>query len=325
MRRIAAAAVLVLVATACDGGDGDGADAATASPLRVVTTVAPITDLVTRVAGPEVEVVGLVPPGVDSHTYEPRPGDARTLADADLVVANGLFLEQPSLDLAAANVPDGTPVIRLAEQVVDEDEWVFDFSFPEEEGLPNPHLWTNPPMAREYARIAADALAELDPDDADGYRARYEALAAELDALDAAIATAWDTVAPEDRLLVTYHDSFPYFAPRYGITMVGAVQPSDLSEPSAGEVRALIEQIREHEVPAIFGSEVFPSDVLEVIAAETGAEYVDDLRDDELPGDPGDPEHSYVGMMVDNVRTLVTALGGDDRALDAVDPRLRTD
>ena len=228
---------------------------------------------------------------------------------------------EPTLALAETNVPAGTPIVALAEQVVTEDEWVFDFTFPEEEGLPNPHLWTNPPMAQEYARLAAEALADLDPDDADGYLARYEALAAEIDALDEAVEAAWNTIPAEARLLVTYHDSFPYFAPRYGITMIGAIQPSDFSEPSASEVRNIIEQVRQHQVPAIFGSEQFPSDVLEQIAAETGAAYVDDLSDDELPGEPGDPEHSYVGMMVDNVRILVTALGGDASALDAVDPR----
>ena len=288
--------------------------------LKVVTTVAPITDIVAVVAGPDVEVVGIVPQGVDSHTFEPTPSVAEELSTARLFIANGLFLEQPSLQLAQATLPDGAEILELADQVVTPDEWVFDFSFPEDQGLPNPHLWTSPPLAREYARIVAEKLADVDPDGAEGYMERYQRYAERLDELDAAIFAAVETIPFENRKLVTYHDSFPYFAPRYGFEIIGAIQPSDFSEPSAAEVRELIDQIRDERVPAIFGSEVFPSDVLQVIADETGAQYVEDLRDDELPGSPGDPEHSYVGMMLFNVRTMVQALGGDPSALDSVEP-----
>src|SRR5690606_19443756 len=109
----------------------------------------------------------------------------------------------------------------------------------------------------------------------------------------------------------TYHDSWAYFAPTYGMTVIGAIQPSDFSEPSAREVAGLIDQIREEQVPAIFGSEVFPSPVLEQIARETGATYYDDLRDDEPPGEPGSPEHTFIGMMIRNLEIMAEALGGD--------------
>jgi ABC-type Zn uptake system ZnuABC Zn-binding protein ZnuA len=303
-------AVLLLVAGCSNGGDGDG--------FGVVTTVAPITDIVSQVAGPDLPVVGIVPAGTDSHTFEPGPSVARELAGARLFIANGLFLEEPSLRLAEANLPDGGEIVTLAERVVSEAEWVFDASFPESEGHPNPHLWTSPPLAKEYARIVADELARVDPGRAAGYRERYQAYAERLDTLDTAIGTAAGTIPPGNRKLVTYHDSFPYFAPRYGFEVVFAIQPADFAEPSAGEVGDLIDQLRAERVPAVFGSEVFPSDVLAQIAAETGAEYVDDLRDDDLPGEPGDPEHSYVGMMVFNVRTIVEALGGDPAALGQV-------
>jgi ABC-type Zn uptake system ZnuABC Zn-binding protein ZnuA len=313
-------AVLVLALAACGDDDATGDDPAADGRLKVVTTVAPITDIVERVAGADVEVVGIVPPGVDSHTFEPTPAVARELADADLFIANGLFLEEPSLQLAEANLPAGARIVSLAEQVVGPDEWVFDVSFPRRDGVPNPHLWTYPPFAAEYADLVAGALAEADPEGADGYRERAEAFAGLVADLDAAIREAVSTVPEHNRRLVTYHDSFPYFAPEYGFEVLGAIQPSDFAEPSAAEVRDLIEQILAAEVPAVFGSEVFPSDVLEQIAAETGADYVEDLRDDELPGDPGDPEHSYVGMMLFNVRAIVEALGGDASALDAIDP-----
>ena len=97
--------------------------------------------------------------------------------------------------------------------------------------------------------------------------------------------------------------------------VLGAVQPSDFSEPSAGEVRALIDQLRRTRVPAIFGSEVFPSTVLAQVARETGVHYVDKLRDDELPGEPGAANHTYVGLMIRDVELITSALGGDPEPL----------
>ena len=137
--------------------------------------------------------------------------------------------------------------------------------------------------------------------------------------MDEAIAAATQTIPEAHRKLITYHDSFPYFAPRYGLEVIGAIQPSDFSEPSPREVADLIAQVRSAGVPAIFGSEVFPSEVLATIADEAGAVQVSTLSDDDLPGEPGDPENTLVAMMVENVRTMVAALGGDASALDGFD------
>jgi ABC-type Zn uptake system ZnuABC Zn-binding protein ZnuA len=287
--------------------------------LVVVTTVAPITNLVANIGGDHVKVTGLVPEGVNSHTFEPAPSDARLLAGADVFFANGLNLELPSISLAEQNLPDQASIIELAPQTITEDEWIFDFSFPEDEGDPNPHLWTNPPYAKRYAQIISESLAELDPDNAEVYRANYTQLAERFDTLHDALIDATATVPAQARKLLTYHDSFPYMARDYGWTIIGAVQPSDFSEPTAREVGDLIDQIRDAKLPAIFGSEVFPSPVLEQIAKEAGAEYVDDLRDDDLPGEAGDDEHSLLGLLVFDFRTIVEALGGDASAFDAVD------
>ncbi|MGH3440907.1 MAG: metal ABC transporter substrate-binding protein [Nitriliruptorales bacterium] len=302
-----------LVASAC------ATDAAGERERTIVTTVSPITDIVLQVVGERFDVVGLVPEGADSHTYDPPPSAARILSDAELFIANGLFLEQPAIELAEANLPAGAEILTLANRTITRDEWVFDFSFPEREGRPNPHLWTDPLLARDYASHVLDAVVELDPVHADEHRARYEAFAARLEELDLAVAAAWETVPSEHRKLVTYHDSWPYFAHRYGLEVLAAVQPADFSEPSAADVRRIVDQVREAGVPAIFGSEVFSSDVLARIAEETGAQYVDQLRDDDLPGEPGDPDHSYIGMMTENVATMVSALGGDPSAVTAFD------
>lgn len=311
--------VLLMLVGACATGDDQDVDAAETGP-RVVSTVAPLTDLVSRVMGERGELTGLVPAGVNSHTFEPAPGDARVLAEADLFIANGLFLEQPSLQMAESAMPENSLTVTLADNTIDREQWAFDHSYPEEQGLPNPHLWLNVGYTMDYVEQIRDALAEVDPDGAETYRYNAEAYLAELSALDSAIGAAIATIPAENRKLVTYHDSWPYFGDRYNIAVVGAVQPSDFSEPSAAEIRQIIEQVRAEQVPAVFGSEVFPSDVIRTIAEETGAIYVEELSDDELPGQPGDPEHSYIGMMVANVQTMVDNLGGDASALDPVDP-----
>ena len=313
--RLALAPVLAFALVAC--GDDGGAEEDRS--LRVVTTVSPITNIVQNVAGTRAEVTGIVPEGTNSHTFEPAPSDAGAMAEADVVFVNGLHLEEPTIDLAESNVRDGVEIVALGEQTISPDEYIFDFSFPEEQGDPNPHLWTNPPYAKRYAEIVEDTLSELDPGNADVYEQNYEAFAERIDELDGIVREVTETVPPENRKLLTYHDSFPYFAREYGWTVIGAIQPSDFAEPTAQDVARLIDQVREEQVPAIFGSEVFASPVLEQIAAETGAEYIDDLRDDDLPGDPGDPDHSYVGLMVFDFRTFMGALGGDASAFDEID------
>jgi ABC-type Zn uptake system ZnuABC Zn-binding protein ZnuA len=288
--------------------------------LNVVTTVAPISSIARNIGGDRINLHGIIPDGTNSHTFEPAPSDAKILSQADVIFVNGLDLELPTMDLAEANLRDGAEIVSLGEQTITEDEWVFDFSFPEEGGHPNPHLWTNPVYARRYAEIIAETLSRRDPENADSYAANLVRYSAALDALDAAIKEAAATVPEANRKLLTYHDSWAYFAPRYGFVVIGAAQPSDFSEPSPQEVAALIDQIKAEQVPAVFGSEVFPSPVLEQIAREGGATYIDQLRDDAPPGAPNAPEHTYLGMMIRNMELMLPALGGDASAVSALSP-----
>jgi len=287
--------------------------------VSVVATVAPITNIVSVIAaGSDVRVEGVVPEGVDSHTYEPTTSVAVALEQADVVFLNGLELEARTKELAVAN-SDGSVVCELGDHVLPESEYIFDFSFPESAGSPNPHLWTNPLMAADYATVVRDVLSAVAPDDADVFESNHDEFVARIDTLDRAVRVASDTLAPEDRLLLTYHDAYAYFAGEYGWTVVGAVQPASFDEPTPREVAQLVEQIRERGVAVIFGSEVFPSPVLRQIASETGVTYVDELRDDDLPGRPGDPEHSWFGLMTFNLVTIVEALGGDAEAIATID------
>lgn len=288
--------------------------------LRIATTVAPITSIAANIAsGTDTEIQGIVPEGTNSHTYEPPPSVAATLESADIVFINGLVLEEPTKNMALANAAEGSVICELGTAILPPEEWIFDFSFPEEGGKPNPHLWTNPPMALEYAALIRDSLSAADPANSKVYARNYEAFAQKIAALDVALRSDLETLDESKRQLLTYHDAYAYFAKEYGWTVIGAIQPSSFEEPTPREIADLIEQVRSTGVTAIFGSEVFPSTVLEQIGDETGVRYVDVLRDDDLIGAPGDAEHSWLGLMRFNYVTMIEALGGTAENLKALD------
>ena len=290
--------------------------------LNIATTVAPITSIVANIAGGTSTVIkGIVPEGTNSHTFEPKPSDAVSLESADIIFINGLVLEEPTKDLAMANLKESANVCELGTEILPVSEYIYDFSFPKEGGKPNPHLWTNPPMAKQYAQVVRDVLVRRDPSNAVIYESNFSAFAAKIDALDQAIKVATATIPEDQRKLLTYHDAYAYFANNYGYTVIGAIQPSSFDEPTPKEIGGLILQVKSQKVKAIFGSEVFPSTVLQQIGAETGVRYVDVLRDDDLIGEPGDQEHSWLGLMRFNFVIIVEALGGDASALKSLDVR----
>ncbi|SCX46570.1 metal ABC transporter substrate-binding protein [Nitrosospira sp. Nsp1] len=284
--------------------------------LVIVTTVAPITNIVQNVGGAYTEVIGIVPDGTDSHTFEPVPTDAKILQSADIIIVNGLDLELPTVKLAEKVKKAKTPILRLGNHTLRKEEWRYDFSFPREYGHPNPHLWPNIALAMRYAELVRDKLIELDPAHKEDYLASTSVYLAKLQKLDKAIFNCVGIIPEKNRKLVTYHDSFAYFAPRYGMKVIAAIQPSDFSEPGPQEVIRIIKQIKKEKVPAIFGSEVFPSKVMEQIARETGVKFIDQLSDDELPAPPN---HSFIGMMANNMGLMAESLGGDPACIAHVD------
>ncbi|MBA2443907.1 MAG: metal ABC transporter substrate-binding protein [Nocardioidaceae bacterium] len=286
--------------------------------LAVVTTVAPITSIAANIGGDKVSITGLVPEGTNSHTFEPPPSASAVLSEADIVFINGLQLEEPTKELAEQNLKDGAAIVELGTTVLPESEYVYDFSFPEEEGKPNPHLWTDPTWAIKYAEVIRDTLVERDEANAAYYRDNFDAFDAKATALADALRTDQESI-PGPRALLTYHDAYAYFADTFGWTVIGAIQPENFEDPAPAEVADLIDQIRAENVPTIFGSEVFPSKALEQIADETGVRYEDTLRDDDLPQEPGDPEHSWLGLMRYDYVTMITGLGGEAPTLEAVD------
>jgi ABC-type Zn uptake system ZnuABC Zn-binding protein ZnuA len=293
---------------------------ATDEKLKVVTSVSPITDIVRNIGGDRIELTGIVPEGVDSHTFELTPLDAVEVRNANLVIINGLHLETDFENVVEVAANPDLQLMKLADNTITREQWIFDFSFPEEQGDPNPHLWLNVAYAMKYAELVRDKLIEMDPVNADYYTSNAERYIALLQKLDQGIMQAVQTIPPENRKLVTYHDSWAYFAPRYNMTVIGAVQPSDFGEPTPQELARIIDQLRAEGVPAVFGSEVFPSTVVDQIAREANVQTVGTLSDDDLPGEAGDPENRYVGMMLANMRVMITALGGNVSALEGVDP-----
>jgi ABC-type Zn uptake system ZnuABC Zn-binding protein ZnuA len=322
-RWLSVAVAVLVVATfalvAC-GEDDPAAAGDDGDRLRVITDVAPITSIVENIGGDRIALRGMVPRGVSSHGYEPPPADAQILSEADLFIYNGLWLAEPLYDLTDSLKHDDAVILWLGEEVLPEDEWVFDFDFPEEEGVPNPHVWMDPMRALRYAELVHGQLVALDPDNQTVYDANLERFREQTLDLHERIAQAVETIPPEHRKLLTYHDCCPYLAGRYDLEVIGAVQPSDFGEPSAREVGDIIDQVRELGLPAIFGSDLFPSPVMEQIGRETGAQFVYGIEDDELPGEPGDAEHTYWGMMLENALSIVEALGGDASPLDGFDP-----
>ncbi len=282
----------------------------------VVTTVAPLTNIVSNIGGDRVDVKGIIPEGTDSHTFEPRPSDADVLSKANLIIVNGLHLESPTEKMANSVKKKDTQIYELGSNTITQDKWMFDFSFPKEKGDPNPHLWVNPVYAENYAKLSAKWLTELDPAGKDYYNTNLKKYLQRLDALDKTTRQVVASIPPKYRKLLTYHDSWAYWSRQYGVQVIGAIQPSDFKEPSAQDVVKLIDQIKQVGVPAIFGSEVYPSKVEEQIAREAHVKTAN-TADDELPGegsanamDDKNPQHTYIGMMANNMKIISTGLQG---------------
>ena len=158
----------------------------TEKKLNVVTTVAPITSIVENIGGDKIELAGIIPEGINSHTFEPIPSDVKLLSSADLLILNGLDLETPTLNLAQANMKTGACFYSLGDKTIREKEYIFDFSFPKEHGHPNPHLWLNPEYAMRYATLIRDELIRLDLNNKSAYEQNAAQFLEKLEALDQA-------------------------------------------------------------------------------------------------------------------------------------------
>lgn len=286
----------IVLLSACNPGGQSSPD----ERVVVVTSSTVFGDIIGRVAGDHAEVHSLVPANGDVHTFEPTAEDARIVASADLIVMNGLGLDDWLEGTVASAAPEGTPILKLGDAVA-----AADLLPGEEPGEENPHLWMDVEYARRYVERIGRALREVDPANERAYLQATEDYDTRLGELDAWIRDQVATIPEQDRKLVTFHDAFPYFARAYGIEIVGVAVDAPGQDPSAGEIAALIDAIRAAGVKAIFSEAQFPTRVVDQIAAESGATVVADLYDDSL-GDP--PVTSYEALMRWDTEQLVDAL-----------------
>ncbi|PPG38097.1 ABC transporter substrate-binding protein [Pseudoclavibacter sp. RFBA6] len=348
---IALAGLSTLALAACSGpaagSDASAAPTAEGEPFTVVATTTQVADFTRELTdGLNVEVTQLLQPGMSAHSFEPTPADLVALGSADLVVSSGAGLEE-WLDAAvsssgyAGEVVDASADVTLsgshehdhgeeahAEEGHDhtEGEEGHDHAEGEEhdhaeettaeadehaEG--NPHTWTSPANAKLMATEIATHLEELPGIDAAAVQANADAYDAELTELDTWIAANVDAVPEADRVVVTNHDALHYYLEQYGITFVGSIMPSfdDSAEPSAAEIDALIAEIKEHDVKAIFTETQLSPQNAETIAAQTGAKVFSGdkaLATDAL-GEPGTPTGTYVGATVHNTQMIIESWG----------------
>jgi zinc/manganese transport system substrate-binding protein len=263
-----------------------------AAPLKLVASFTVLADLARQVGGDDVQVTSLVGPDTDAHGFEPRPGDARLLAGADLFVVNGLGFEPWSDKLAKSSRLAGAMVVASnGADLLDSD----------------PHAWQSIANARIYARNIADAIAARLPARAEAVRARAARYDAVLAALDAEIRGQLAPIPPERRVLITNHQAFGYFARAYGLTMLAAQGFSTESEPSAKAVANLIREIKARKVSAVFLEAMSNQQLMQRIAHDTGAAVGGALYADAL-SKPDGPAATYVDMMRSNARTISAAL-----------------
>jgi ABC-type Zn uptake system ZnuABC Zn-binding protein ZnuA len=309
----AACALLVAIAV-CGAAQGQASLSPAPAPLNVVATTTVLADLVAQTGGPLVTVSSLVPKGGEVHTYEPSPDDAVRLADADLIVMNGLGLDHWLLDLIQTTGNTDAPLVALAENLPGvaylapehADEPDPEGSSPgHETETVNPHLWLNVGYAELYVDRLIEALVAADPTHAADFSATGTAYRDQLATLDTDIRALLATIPEDRRRVVSLHEAFPYLAAAYGLQIVGSVLQNPGQEPSAADIAALIDQVRAEGAAAILAEGQFPQDLVDVLAQETGVAVVRGLYSDTL-GDP--PVDTYEGMMRYDAQLIADAL-----------------
>jgi zinc/manganese transport system substrate-binding protein len=265
-------------------------------PLNVVASFSIIGDFVRNVGGDRIGVTTLVGPNGDVHVYTPAPADARKIADAKLLVVNGLGLEGwlPRLVQSSGSravivtATDGIQPLRI-DQAAD------------------PHAWQSVVDARIYVANIRDALVTADAADAAVFRANAAGYLAKLDALDREVRSSVAQIPPERRKVISTHNAFGYFAAAYGIEFIAPLGVSTESEASARDLAGIITQIRTQKIPAVFLENISDVRLIRRISAETGARIGGTLFSDSLSDEKGDAP-TYIELVRHNIKALTRAL-----------------
>ncbi|MDB4830055.1 metal ABC transporter substrate-binding protein [Paracoccaceae bacterium] len=283
-------------------------------PIPVVATFSILGDMVERIGGEHIALTTLVGPDGDSHVYQPTPKAARSVAESDVLFLNGLDFEGWLERLAEAASFDGAMVVATNGVVPiafddhdDHDDEKHDDHAGHDHGAFDPHAWQSLENAVIYANNIAAGLAQADPENAGDYYANRAAFVAEVEMLSADIEAMMKSLPADKRTVVTPHDAFGYFAAAYDLTFVAPQGISTESEVSAGDVAALITQIREESISAVFIESITDNRMMKQIANETGATIGGTLYSDALSAKSG-PASTYLDMMRHNATTLFDAL-----------------
>ncbi len=306
---IAFVSVLALIAAACatTGGDEGG------STVRIVTTTNVLGDVVSQIVGDRAQVQALMPIGVDPHEFQPSSSQVAAMARADLVVVNGLGLEEGILDLLSTLEGDGANVLWVGELVdplpFDREDGSCDVSDGAvSEGDCDPHVWMDPVRMVDASRAIGNALEVIDP--AVDWSTGVDAYVAELESLDTDVRDLFEAISPADRLLVASHEALGYFAARYGFEIVGTVVPggSTLADPSSAQLEELVKVIDTLGIPAIFAESLSPTILAEAVASEAAHPVEVVVLYTGSLGAPGSGADTYVGMILTDARLITDAL-----------------
>jgi ABC-type Zn uptake system ZnuABC Zn-binding protein ZnuA len=292
---------VVALAAACSGSGGatSGSPSGSGSPVsvRVVTTTTVFADIVRNVGRERVAVDSIIPAGVGPEDYEPKPDDARKLAGAQLIVSNGVGLDDFLQKLLTSGTGGVTPQLVLGEGI----------PTIEVDGEPNPHFWLDPSLVSQYYVPAISAkLSTLDPAGAATYKANADAYAVELARLDTELKATVETIPPASRKLVTFHDAYPYLARHFGFELVGVIIANVGQEPTAAELSALVQKVKAAGVKAVFSEAQFNPKLARTLAEEAGITTVVSTLYNDALGDP--PADTYIGMMRYDMDHIAAAL-----------------
>lgn len=286
IRRILLLSVLLLIASPLSA----------AERLNVVASFSILEDFVSNVGGDRVNLTTLVGADSDVHVYTPAPSDAKRIADAKLVIVNGFGLE--------GWLPRLVQSSGATAQVVTASAGIAPLKLG---SGADPHAWQSVPNARIYVTNIANALAAVEPADAEFFRGQAKAYLNKLDELDREVRDALAKIPPERRKAISTHKAFGYFAAEYGVQFIAPVGVSTETEPSARDIAAIIGQIKAERIPAVFLENISDDRLIRRIAAETGARVGGTLISDGLTGEKGSAP-TYIDMVRHNIKALTSAL-----------------
>lgn len=310
MRVSAAAFALILaigmIGTGCADPETGGDE------VRVVATTSILADLAETIGGDDVRVDGLMGPGVDPHLYKASEGDVVAMAEADLIVYNGLDLEGKMTDVFAEMKQRGRATTAVARDALPDSVLL---ASPDYAGNFDPHVWMDAELWSRAALHLADELAAVDTANAEGYRSRARAYVDTLRQLDAELTAQAQRIPRNQRVLITSHDAFRYFGRAYDMEVRGLQGISTASEAGTADVQNLADFVAERRIPALFVESSIPRRGIEAVRAAVRAQGFDVAIGGTLYGDalgsPGTPSASYTGMMKSNMSTIATALASE--------------